>query len=253
MGASVSSNKVEEKLNECVTIINDTAQTCRTETSETQNIVVNNSCGPNGGVNISHVNFNINGTYSIKCGQKAVNQNKVNQQVDAVMKQLSNSLTGTLGVGYASANNVAQLTANVATSIKNDTLQNCIASVAMEQGIYVIQDGVCPNSKDVDITYINMSENSTSMSKCMQDAVNGNDAVQQLKATVAQKATATVEGLLGPFMLILLIILLVVGGSAMGGVKLLTSPAFIALLVVVILIYLLIAWLRNPKWFPFDA
>ncbi|QPB44491.1 putative myristoylated membrane protein [Medusavirus stheno T3] len=252
MGIAQSSNYVDQHINDAITSINSAVQTTRQESSAGQQIVVDDQCG-NKDIFISHNNFKIDGTYSISGAQKAASSNNVKSQVDASMKQLADSVEGALGVGWASANNVTKLTEDIAVSLKNETTLNCIASQAVNQGIWVRTGGACADKTVVDVTYNDFDQTSNAMVNCMQDVMDSNYTVQTLKSKIDQTASATVEGLLGPFMLIIIVLILIVGGGMMGGEKMLTSPAFIVLLVIVILIYGIYAWTRSPKWFPFGA
>ncbi|ELR17058.1 uncharacterized protein ACA1_056890 [Acanthamoeba castellanii str. Neff] len=248
MGAMQSNNEINTAINSMIAEINSTTQHCQTKSSQGQQINVDTVCGPNvSKIDISHNNFNIQGTFD-----SSHNSNAADQNIKNMMKQLAKSLEGSLGIGYVSANNVQQLTEDIAATINNSTINDCIVDLAMNQGIYVkLDSGKCPMDSDIKITYNNFNELSTDMTSCMQMVANSNTAMQTLRNIIDQKATATVEGILSPLLIIILVILLIVGGIMFGGTKMLTSLAFIALLLVLLIVYGVIAWLK--KWFPFNG
>jgi hypothetical protein len=249
MGVASSTNVIDQAINASIKVLNETTTDCTSKVNGVQEIIVRNPCFEN--VKISGNKFTNVVEFDIRCAQDAANQNDTKQQVQTEMDQLAETLVGSLGIGYAKSKNVTKLTQTMATDITNRTTLNCFADVGSKQSIIVERDD--PECKDrageLEITYNEMSNLTSGITACMQKEVNSNSAAQDLKSIVRQKATATVEGVLGPFLMILIVLLLLFGGTLKFGKDLLTSPAFIAGIIALVLIYLALAWWRG--WFPF--
>jgi anaerobic C4-dicarboxylate transporter len=84
----------------------------------------------------------------------------------------------------------------------------------------------------------------------VQQNDNVNNAKQALINTIQNEASAKVEGIMGPILMIVLVIAVAIGAGTYGGEKLLMSPVFMSSIFAIVLIYGGVAWLK--KWFPFN-
>lgn len=135
----------------------------------------------------------------------AKNSTDLQNAVQQKMLQEATSKVGSLGIGYASANNAANQTANVSNSILN------AMNVTAEQFSSTRQEFNCIGGsiKTHDLN-INFNSSEDFFSSQTLDNQSVNKAVNDITQSIDQKASATVEGL-GDFLIALAILIGVIG------------------------------------------
>jgi hypothetical protein len=251
MGASVSVAQVNSAVSASMDIVNKTAMNCTQQDSSAMSIYFKQRHCGNQNIDIHNISMDSSGSFNVKCAQSNSSKNEIQQQVTNQLVNTAAAIVGSLGIGAAGAAAITNSAVNVATSITNSYSLDCAMKVATTKGIYTDQDGGdnC-DSQNVTISYINFSDLTEGISQCVQKSENVNNAKQALINTIRNEATAKVEGIMGPILMIVLIIALAIGAGTYGGEKLLMSPVFMGSIFAVVLIYGGVAWLK--KWFPFN-
>lgn len=121
---------------------------------------------------------------------KAINNNSLLNNIAQKMMQSAKSKVGTLGIGYADANNTTNETVDTTNQVIN------AMKTSAEQFSNTSQNETCINST-IEAANVAFTTNSASqyLSEQTLDQNNITDIVNQIQQTADQKATATVEGL----------------------------------------------------------
>lgn len=169
----------------------------------------------------------------------------VSNNIAQALLQQAQSTVGTLGIGFADANNSASEMVNDTNQIINAMTVGCGQYSSVDQSF------TCQNSN---ITAKNLNIGFSSSSDFLSTQTLNNDqvanVVNDISQTIQQKATATVEGIAGMLIMILLGIAVIIYVAAKplssGGGKLAVGVS----LCFVIVGILIVMYLRgNPPFF----
>jgi hypothetical protein len=199
MGAAESSNTSES----VTKLANTIQQSTKADTNQVNNL--SQSVDFSGCTIKLRGNLNTNSTADIYVSNSQIANAKqdanLQNNVAQTALQQAKSTVGALGVGYASANNAAKQLVDVSNKVQNDLF------VSATQFSNTNQSFTCDRSY-IDADNLNITFGSKADFLSSQVLKNEQTAkiVNDIKQTVDQKATATVEGLTGLlFMLVLLI------------------------------------------------
>lgn len=199
MGAAESSNTSES----VTKLANTIQQSTKADTTQVNNLSQR--------ADFTDCNVKLKGDFNVKntADLYVSNQQIANAKQDANLQnnvaqtslQQAKSTVGALGVGYATANNAAKQLVDVSNKVQNDLFVTAGQFSNTNQGFNC-------NRSYIEANNLNIEFNSKAdfLSKQTLKNEQTTKIVNDVKQTIDQKATATVEGLTGLlFMLILLI------------------------------------------------
>lgn len=241
MGASYSSNTVDDAVDFFTEAVTTATQNCQTNVTLGENV---NIIGNSGGVNIG----TITGAETVSVNTSCLSANNTSNNIDSALEeavsQVSKSISAALSLSFSESKNLTNLLTNLSTAVKQSYTQNCLNSFTENQNITIAD-----NTGPVNITSVDWQETVSVVSTCVQNDSTVNDIKTMVQQQIAQKATSKTESLLGPLFAILLIVVIVIAAVLLGGVKALTNPKFIITIVVIIVIYIILA--ASFRWWPF--
>lgn len=225
-----------------MSVMNTYTQQCHAPITQTQNLDLSNITNSTILARIragQAVNFNL------QCYQEALADNKLTQELANSAAQSADALAQALSLSRAEASNVASLLTEASVDVRNTFRQECFQPIAQMQTVRIRE--IAGSYIDVAVDY---QQRVQSAINCTLDAVSRTDAIQQVKQTIQQKATAKVEGLLGGLCSCLLIVLVIAGAVILGGARALLNPYVIGLIVLIIIAFFFLAWIMS--WWPFS-
>ena len=225
MGASVSSNVVNAVSKVASQVQTDTTASS-SQTASCVSKIKLNRCVVKGNLDVNS-SCNVMETSNNILTQIA--QNNLNSSISQKLAQEAASTVGTLGIGFADANN----TANVFAS-SYDSIVNSVSSSAL-QNANSIFDFECRNGTiygDVKLG-VSSDQNFLSDQILKNDAVN--KVVQNISQDVSQKATATVSGIAG-FIIALAILLAAIGWVLFKPLEIAMSNKFLIITIIILAI-----------------
>jgi hypothetical protein len=226
MGASVSSNVVNAVSNVTSDVQNLTkAQTTQIgsciRTYNLDECVIKGNLDINDSCNIVATSNNI---------VTAIQHNNLNNVISQKLAQEAAATVGTLGLGFADANNTANAfvnsTGEIANSVYSSANQNAQDIMTFNcRGGTVIDGNVIFN--------VNSDQNFLSDQVLQNKATN--QIIQNISQDVTQKATATVAGISG-FIIALAIILVAIGWILFKPLEIAMSNRVLAIFIVILII-----------------
>ena len=241
MGAATSSNSTDLITNVASSIIQETAN------ANSSSLISNNK------IRLNHCDINVGGNLDLNQSantiQKASQLNKsiqnaaVANNIAQKVAQEAASKVGSLGLGYASANNSVYASVNATSEIKS-AISNTLDQFTDTGNV------IDCNSSTIDVVK-NMSINQGITSKNIANQVLDTDQVAKINndisQSVKQKATATVEGLAG-FLIALALVIASLGYSIAK--PLTTGSAKIIIIMVLIVVLFVITLLMYIRKVP---
>ena len=254
MGANVS-QQINAAANESVSVINNQTQNCVTMGNQSQAIAIctgNTSLCPGGAssVDIENVNFNQSAIYTTQCSTNVNITTDIQQQISQAFQQAATAIAQQFQLSVANVNQVASISANIATNIDTTTVQNCVQQASQNQGITVSCAPTGGGACDVTIKQVNFEQGFTPINNCILQEQNAQTVINQVTQQISQQGEAKVESIFGPLIAIIIIIIVIIGAVLLGGTKALGDWRVWIVIIVLILIYLAIAFWRH--WFPFE-
>jgi hypothetical protein len=239
MGMAESKNVAEAVANVSNFVTNSTTAN-QSQVNQLVQDVSFTKCVVKGNVNADEVASTVQRNTQIA---KAVNNTAINNNIQQQMTQSATSKVGTLGIGYASASNSANQLINDTNSIANS-----IQTVS-NQYDWTQQGFTCNDSYIGGDVNIKFSKDSNFFSDQVLDQTTTNGIVNDIKQSIDQKATATVEGI-GSLLLIIAIIIGIILYSV--GRTLDTAPVKIAVTAIAVIVSIsLLAWNYTGEKPPF--
>jgi len=243
MGASISSNVVN-----AVSAIATSVQT-NANASSAQNASCVQKINLNGC--IIKGNLDVNASCNvIETSKNVINQiaqNNLNSSISQKLAQTAASTTGSLGLGFADANNTANVFANSYDSIVNSV------SSSVNQNADSMFDFECRNSTIYGDAILGVSSDQQFLSDQILKQLTKNDVLQNISQDVTQKATATVAGITS-FLIALAVLIVAIGWVlfkpleiAMGSKILVITIVILCILGIIISMYL---WSLPPFFNP---
>lgn len=174
--------------------------------------------------------------------QKAISSQDLSQAIDQTIDQVAKTISQNLNLNAGSTNskNVINSVTNLGISIKDSIIQNCNPSTFAENSF------TCRNSSGMSDIYVDQKIVSEIISSCGQDAETVQKATNDLKQTISQSASATMQDAL----LALLALILVVGLFIFGGGTKMIPPIVTKFIIPILFAYLYI-FLQCKGWIPF--
>ena len=241
MGVSHSSNVS----NAIASVTNDIGQQTTANTQQANNIsqkITNNNC--------TIITKNYTADESGKTMQsnsqlsKAIQKSDVQNNIQQKLLQQASSTVGSMGLGYADANNTANMFVNSSTTIIDAMNTSC------SQFSNINQSWTCDRSTIIaDNVNINLGSTSDFLSQQVLDNNQVANVINDITQTADQKATASVEGLTG-FLIGIALIIAALGYSV---AKPLTTGSFKIIIAVVLIVILcvILAFMYVKKTPPF--
>ena len=174
--------------------------------------------------------------------QKAKSSTDLSQNIEETIEQIAKTINQNLNLnpGSTKSKNVIDAVTNLGISIKNSIIQNCNPSTFAENSF------TCRDSSGISDIYVDQKIFSELISSCGQDAETVQKATNDLKQTISQYASATIQNaLLG-----LLALLIVVGVIVFLVGSKMIPPIFTYFILPIMFAYLYI-FLQCEGWIPF--
>ena len=239
MGAAQSSNVVNAISNVTNEIQNETAASATNIVNCVNNYTVTR-CRITGPLN-AQATCNIGITSNQIAA--AIQNNNLNNTIAQTLLQEATSTVGSLGLGYASATNTANAFANSTTAIVNSV------STSVSNNVNQITNFVCRDS-ELNTANIGTTTDVNFLTNQVLQNEATNRVINNISQDITQRATATVEGLVG-FLIALAILIVAIGWVLFRPLQLaLSSRIFIIFLIVAVVVgYLILAYfLRIPPF-----
>lgn len=174
---------------------------------------------------------------------KQSSQDTLNSNVAQTLLQKAQSTVGSLGIGYASANNLASALVKSSNTITHSLTNSC-SNVAN-----IINLFNCNNSSIGNIDIDNETITNTIIEQ-VSSQVNNDSLVSSVTQDISQSATATVEGLTG-FLLALAVVIVAVGYVIFKPFGMLLSNKIIIVVVMVTIVAAVILLMFIKQLPPF--
>ena len=234
MGASVSKNTAEAMASVTNTIENSTTVTNEDFTNQTNNINLNNcSVDVKNDINVKQYAEQLAKNHQIANGLSNTDlQNDIQQK----MMQQAMSSVGSMGIGYADANNSASMFASASNDVSNEVK-------TVSKNIIDSSNDINCNDSVIRAKNINITQGLNN--QYINDQVAKSDNITKISNTISQtaqqKATAKVAGL-AVFIIALAILIIALGWSfsevaqSVPGVRAIVIVVVIILFIVVIIL-----------------
>lgn len=213
MGNSTQAiNKVHQDVSAMTSVVNSVIQKCGSFSEASQTISIYQNC-KDASVHISHVNMGLMMSLDLKCTQSAKSNQSVSTQINQVAAQMAAAVSGILGLDLSSqeAQNIASMSATVATTIVNSFSQIAESAANANQSIYITQKG---EKCSVDLRVINFETILQSVTSVVQHSSTIQSAVTALVQTIKQVASAKVRSLVEMLATAFVVLVAVVLGGA---------------------------------------
>lgn len=240
MGAAVSNN-VSNAIATVVNEIQNEASASANQGQECKFLFDNDNCTFFQGLEINNV---CNAYATSKQVVQSRNESNLNSDIAQKLQQRAQSTVGSMGIGYAEANNVANNFINSSNSIVNVTtasanqIQNTIFAWHCRGGKFFgpVQIGVEVSGDFLSDQVVKQQETSTIVSNIVQD--------------ISQTATAEVQGLAG-FLLALAVLIVAIGWVIFRPLQLALNNRILMIFLIVMVIVILGVAGYIFKWPPF--
>lgn len=243
MGNSSARAILNNTVNNALSILNQSTETCETLLSQNQSINVNNCSN----INISNIDFNQTGSINISCAQSASSNSSISTELQTSFKNAADSINQALDLnpGSTDAEAITNLMQNLATAIQNVYTNNCLPNIVQQQSVNAtctVQGGT------VQISYLNFNQTESSISNCTQQSTSVSNIRSQIENIIDQHSSSTVQPIIafGAIILIVIIIAIIMISSGSSGI--LTLIVIIVILAILIGFYFLLA--RHFGWWP---
>jgi len=234
MGGSISSNTAKVVSNVSSSVTNSVQPSVDTSAKNSNEINLNN-CNIDVGNDFVIKQLNDVSTKS-KQLVTSLQQTQVDNEISQKMVQEATSTVGSLGVGFADANNYVSTMSNLSTKVKN-SLEAKVTTNAQGDNFFSCSNGTIKVGNDFVI------EQSNAADLMSDQVVNSNqttDIINEVSQTVDQKATAKVAGI-AMFLFALAVLIIACGyGIAKplttGGGKIIILGVVVGVFVIVLTI-----------------
>ena len=248
MGASYSTNVVNDQTNILFDVMTTFMIDCGTKVNAGQTISVD------GCSNVTITNIiqdqiiNIN----VECVQQATASKEFDTQLQQAIKQMADAVNQAVSFNPSSteASNTTNLITNYAMTIKDKFVTKCLANITAQQSIS------CKNAQNVTFNAIKQTQAIALARKCTMSDSDVVKAKLSIIQQISQSATATVKSILSGFLSVILIILAIAAAvvflfiQSYGSVlRNLTNPLFLCGLLLIVLAITVIAFFF--KWWPY--
>ena len=242
MGAAQSSNTAKA-IAEVANSVSSNTSTTQSQIQSIRNNIKFQKCQIDGDVNIDLLSeFSATSKQIVQAFQQTHVQNQIAQQ----MQQLAQSTVGSLGIGFAEANNYVSTYASATTDIANYVF------TVSDQASFQDTSVTCSNSVIGGDFNINLSSTTSFWNDQGVQSKQITDIANTITQTVSQKAVAKVEGLAG-LLIILAIIIGLIGyaiSKPAGNAFRALGPAFGFIAIAVIIFLVIYMYVKaTPPFF----
>jgi len=198
-GGSPAKTKAEISIEAIAQVINDGVQNCSQQLTneEFNNIRIDGS-------RIRDLDLNIDQFAKVKtqCLQSEEATTQLDQALQASATQVAKSVSQQLELSTAKAKDVIRLNALAASTIKNNFVQQCVATETQE-----VRNDITVENSIIGSLVINSDQYIRDLVSCSTRGQQISDITEQITATIEQEASATVENFFAPFLIALVIII----------------------------------------------
>ena len=231
MGASVSKNTAEAMASVTNTVQNSTTVTNNAVTNQANNLDLNNcNVDVKNNINVKQYAEQVAKNKQIATG---ISNTDLQNNIQQTMMQQAMSSVGSMGVGYADANNSASMFSSSSNDVKNE-----VKTVA--QNIVDSENTISCNDSVIRANNINITQGLNN--QYVNDQVAKSDNITKISNTISQtaqqKATAKVAGL-ASFIIALAILIIALGWSFSEVAE--SIPGVRAIVIVIIIILFIVA------------
>jgi hypothetical protein len=240
MGAAASSNAVSAVTNVTNSVSQSTTADSDQVNSVTQDIIID-QCDISAKNNID---FGQVAKTSVKNSQilKAIQNSSIQNKIAQKLAQEATSKIGSLGIGYASASNDVNTMANATTTISDAMSATCNQLNYQNNSFTCYKSSLSANN-----IFINQNASSEFLSNQVLDNDQVTTLINDVSQDVSQKASATVEGILGMIFLIIIAISLL--GFSFASSKSVVLIVLFSLIMLTILIFVFMYIKETPPFF----
>jgi hypothetical protein len=148
------------------------------------------------------INQNDSLVFQSGCLQSSQVQNNLDQELQQSASQIARAINSDfLSLNKANASNVANLTSQLATFVKNTAIQNCANTVFSQQAVQVNAEVVLGGIVINQTAYLN------GVGQCIANQAANTKITDAFEQSINQSATAKTESFLAPFLTAFLVIL----------------------------------------------
>lgn len=264
MGASTSKNTVENCIRSQLSVVNSSSSGIYTTLSNTSNLTV---CANNGSsVTIGSIDISQFGKFNGSATLTAISDANVIQSMQQEADQQAKAIQQQFAFGTeADAENIAKLTSELSTEVRNSIKQVISTSISNIANISLCASG----SSSVTVTgALTVNQGLDLFSQYVISSCMTTSASVQLQQTLKQSATAEIQSFLGPLALILVAVVVIGGiavitmrpkdGGGSGGSappedprKTIAKKAALYGIPIIIFIIVYFSLAFKYKWFPF--
>jgi len=136
------------------------------------------------------------------CLQSEEATTQLSQALQAAASQTATAIAQQLELSSADAKNVIKISANMASSIKNEFVEKCVDEISEKQVLDIkVQDSEIGN------LVVKQTEFLNDLVTCSTKGLVNQKLVDDMKVSISQKATAKVESFFTPFLIALAMII----------------------------------------------
>jgi len=213
MGASQSSNIIDNSVSSMASIVNTAAQSCASTATAQQVLNVTGTC-PNASINISHLDMSEISSLDSTCTARISQDASVSQQISQAATQMASSISQalTLTPSSAESQNISKMSTNVGVAIANSASQSVSSAAEQSQAINL-------KGCDVTVSFVKMSEVGKSLVKAVMSDGQVASAVTALKqysdqvAKSKESGISLFGGITNIIIAVIVLIVLAVGGA----------------------------------------
>jgi hypothetical protein len=243
----LSQNVVDQMINASVNMFIDMSQSAIQKITEEQRFQLRSQGGD---INITGVDMSQLAQIDLQALKQDIANVDVSQSLKDQIDQIAKNTTQMFGMpNDQETDNIAEEMLTVATNIKEDLSQTCVAEVSQLQTVDFDSGG-----GNITLSFFDMNQVTNSLVNCVKGDSNYTKMVQKLETSISQVAENKVDSILALLAAIVIVVIVVIGAVIFKGTSALTNPktllAIGALIILVSVIYLFIA--SKKKWFPYD-
>lgn len=226
MGVNYSSNTATEAVSILNTVVNSSTTNCKVSTSEVQEFGFNYLNGTTVDVNINADQITFINT---ECFSTTSFNTSLTNSISQAATQLATAISQQFSLpAFSEADNVVQITAQLANTIQNTFVNNCSQTLSEVQQ-YTVNGA---NNSHI-IGTLNFQQGLDDVNQCIFKNSAVNSLQNKLAQAVSQSATAktanTIAGIIaaafGSFFLIVAVVFVLLAFGVIGGGKSVTSGA----------------------------
>lgn len=200
-GKTLSTNTVDQSIDVFTDIVNEAYQQCTGSNVQSQVISVSGNVGSS--ININNVSFTQSAETYTMCEQTGSFLADIQQNISQNTDQVAQAIQAKFSIlpNTTEANNIVNLTTQIATEISNTYVNDCTFSTSQAQLI----DASNNVNSNINLNNVTFNQSMQIVNECISQNSSVSDLSQQLSQAVRQKAKSETIGILGIIAAVLII------------------------------------------------